>query len=261
MSGAPLDRVTVVLHRTRTPENVGSTVRALANLGLRRLCLADPAGFDLTRARRIAAEAGPYLAQAEVAPSLDLVLDRFALVVATTGRPRADQPHVDPTEAAEAMIDAASAGIEVALLFGDEKQGLPRAVLDRAHLVSHVPTDRRAPSMNLAMAVLLHAWELARLARERGRPPAGAAGPPGEAPGGAEADPDAAPLAPADLARLRDRARALGLAAGYLNPQQPDRVLAELERLLVRARPTARDGRLLLALVRQLEWAVGHEPT
>ena len=260
MSGGPLDRVTVVLHRTRTPENVGSTVRALANLGLRRLCLADPAGFDLTRARRIAAEAGPYLAQAEVAPSLDLVLDRFALVVATTGRPRADQPHVDPAEAARAMVDAAAAGIEVALLFGDEKQGLPRAVLDRAHLVSHVPTDRRAPSMNLAMAVLLHAWELKRLAEEAGRrwgPSTRAA----DAPGAPASEADEAPLDPADLARLRDRGRALGLAAGYLNPQQPDRVLAELERLLVRARPTAREGRLLLALVRQLEWAVGHQKT
>lgn len=235
-----LDRVTVVLHRTRTPENVGATVRALSNLGLRRLVLADPAGFDLTRARRIAAEAAERLEAVEVAPSLETVRERFAFVVATTGRPAADRPTVGPTAAAEAILEAAGAGARCALLFGDEKQGLPRAVLDGAHLVSNVPTDPEAPSMNLAMAVLLHAWELLRLAGPSAPPP-----------------PPEAPMAPADLARLRDRARALGLASGYLNPDQPDRILGELERLLVRARPTEREGRLLLALLRQLEWAVG----
>lgn len=242
-AAALLGRITVVLHRTRTPENVGGAARALANMGLSRLVLADPAGFDLTRARRIAAEASAQVERAEVVPSLEDALPRFGLLVATTARARDDLPMVDPQAAAAALIEAAGAGVEVALLFGDERHGLPREILDRAHLVSRVPTAETTASLNLAMAVLVHAWELRRAAL--GPPPL----PPAEPPLGAD-----------DLARLRERARALLLGAGYLNPQRPERIFGELERLLLRAHPTEREGRLLLALVRQLEWAVGRGP-
>jgi len=237
-----LERVSVVLHRTRSAENAGSVARVCANMGLGNLVLVDPAGFDLVKARRLAAAYEDELARAEVAPALDDALDRFGFVVATSGRPAADRPVVDPTRAAEAALDAAARGSEVALVFGDERNGLPQAALDRADLVSHVPASPEAPSLNLAMAVLLHAWELRRLAIARD------AEPPEPPP----------PMPEADLARLRRQAKALLAAAGYLNRDRPDKVLGELLRLLVRAGPTEREGRLLLALVRQLEWAVGH---
>ena len=55
------------------------------------------------------------------------------------------------------------------------------------------------------------------------------------------------------LSLLRDRARALLLASGFLNPQQPDLVLDELVSLLRRARPARREVELLLAAIAQLE--------
>jgi tRNA/rRNA methyltransferase len=53
------------------------------------------------------------------------------------------------------------------------------------------------------------------------------------------------------LAELREGL----LAIGYLHPQNPDAVLAELRQLLVRARPTMREVTLLRGLARQVRWA------
>jgi tRNA/rRNA methyltransferase len=49
------------------------------------------------------------------------------------------------------------------------------------------------------------------------------------------------------------RMRAILASAGYLNPQNPDAILAEWRRLLARAEPTQREAELLAAAVRTLE--------
>jgi tRNA/rRNA methyltransferase len=49
------------------------------------------------------------------------------------------------------------------------------------------------------------------------------------------------------------RARVLLSRSGYLNPQNPDAILAEWRRLLARAEPTQREAELLAAAVRSLE--------
>jgi len=99
--------------------------------------------------------------------------------------------------------------------------------------------------MNLAHAVAVISYEL-RLAA-----------------GGAPEAPPAAP-APArheTLEALWDRTRALLAAVGYLNPQSPDLVLAELRRVLARAEPTQREAELLAAAVRSLERIVRERPS
>ena len=63
----------------------------------------------------------------------------------------------------------------------------------------------------------------------------------------------AEPARHATVEALWDRLRALLGAAGYLNPQNPEHILAELRRLLARAEPTQREVELLLAAMRALE--------
>jgi tRNA/rRNA methyltransferase len=45
--------------------------------------------------------------------------------------------------------------------------------------------------------------------------------------------------------------------AGYLNPQNPEYILAELRLLLARAEPTQREAELCVAAVRALERKLG----
>jgi len=61
------------------------------------------------------------------------------------------------------------------------------------------------------------------------------------------------PARHAAVEALWERLAALLAAAGYLNPQNPQHILAEWRRLLARAEPTQREIELLLAAARALE--------
>jgi tRNA/rRNA methyltransferase len=109
--------------------------------------------------------------------------------------------------------------------------------LAQCHAQVHIPSAAAHPSLNLAQAVLVVAYEL-RLAL--------AAPVPRPAPERATAG---------DLEALLEELREGLLGIGYLNRENPGGVLAELRRLAARAAPTAREVTLLRGLARQLRWA------
>ena len=57
----------------------------------------------------------------------------------------------------------------------------------------------------------------------------------------------------ATVEALWDRARALLGASGFLNPQNPEHILADFRRLLARADPTQREVELLAGALKALE--------
>jgi TrmH family RNA methyltransferase len=133
---------------------------------------------------------------------------------------------------------ALAGGGRVALVFGPEATGLRRDELDLCQVRVHVPTEDDQPSLNLAQAVLILAYEIRLAGQTRSHD---AAAPPRATAAESEA-------------ALQDLGQAL-LAIGYLNPQSPLRLMAELRRLLARAAPTARETNLLRGMARQILWA------
>ncbi len=128
----------------------------------------------------------------------------------------------------------------MSLVFGPESSGLTRAEMDLCHALVHVPTDPAQPSLNLAQAVLLLAYELRLAALDR---PASRVGDPeGRAPAG-------------DVEQAVSDLRGALLEIGYLDPANPDHVLTELRRLIARAGPSPREVVLLRGLARQVGWA------
>ncbi len=237
-----LERVDIILHRPQASENVGAAARAMKNFGLPRLVLVSPRRFDLDRAKTLAVHAGEILDHARLALTLDEALAPYAMVIPTTARAVPGRPApLSPTEAATALVDTARTS-RVALLFGAEASGLPNYLLARFPTYTSIPADPQRKSLNLAQAVLLYAWELHQqsgLAPELARP-----------------DPARRTDQPAPfvlVTELRQRARRLLLANGFLNAQQPDRALDELMRVLLRAQPTQRELELLLAALAQVE--------
>jgi tRNA/rRNA methyltransferase len=104
-----------------------------------------------------------------------------------------------------------------------------------------IPSDPEQPSLNLAQAVLLLAYEF-RLAFLAGHAPLGT--------------PDAEPRASAGEVEQAIAELGEGLVEiGYLDAQNPDRILAELRGLVTRARPTPREVLLLRGLAKQAAWA------
>jgi len=220
-----------VLHRPRSSQNIGAAARALANTGAGALWVVEPLGFDRAQAAKLAAGADEVLDSMRLVRTLDEALDDCIDVLMTTGR---ETPGALLPEAAAARL-LSSAG-PVALVFGDEVRGLTNRDLRRAGAVTTIPTALKS-SLNLAQAVMVYGYEVLK-ARGAAAPPP----PPSEPPADERT-----------LTLLRDRARSLLLAAGFLNPQQPDLVLDELLSLLRRVQPTKRDAELLLAALAQLQ--------
>jgi tRNA/rRNA methyltransferase len=243
-----LARVTIVLHRPSSAENIGAVARAMKNFGLARLAIVAPpswagparAGHGLARenvlerARKTARKASDLLEAAEIHGDLRAALARTTWTCGTTSREPEGRPRLDPRSLAEEVGRRSAA--EVAIVFGEERRGLSDEELDPCQAVCSIPTHPAYDSMNLAQAVAIVAYELgtARAA-------------PLQAPPGRE------PARGETTEALWDRLRELLGRTGYLNRQNPDHILGDWRRLLARAEPTQREVELLVAAVRSVD--------
>jgi tRNA (cytidine32/uridine32-2'-O)-methyltransferase len=207
----------------------------MKNMGLTRLRLVEAGrpGAD-PEARALAYGAWDVLDAATPHETLLAAVEESTLVVGTTGRDLAGA--LSPRRFTQ-QGRAWARGGRVSVVFGPEASGLRNDELALCHHRVHIPTDPAQPSLNLAQAVLLLAYEI-RLAAA-----------------GGEAPPPESPATAGELEAALLELRQGLLAIGYLNPQNPDKVLAELRGLAARARPTAREIDLLRGLARQVSWA------
>lgn len=155
-----LGRVAVVLHQPQSLVNIAGAVRAMSNMGLQRLVLVEPAEFDARRIGGIAHRTEHIVESVVVVSSLEEALASCIYVAGTSARPRTAQRNYHrPRDLAPRIVARAAAG-PVALLFGREDRGLSNAALDHCHDVLVAPTSVDHPSLNLAQAVLLVAYEV-----------------------------------------------------------------------------------------------------
>lgn len=152
--------LTIVLHQPQDLVNIAAAVRAMANMGLERLTVVDPAEFDPWRITGIAHRTEPIVEAATLAGSLEEALADASYVVGTSARPRtAQRNYRRPRDLAPRILRRAREG-KVAIVFGREDRGLSNEALDLCHEVLVIPTAPEYPSLNLAQAVLLISYEL-----------------------------------------------------------------------------------------------------
>ena len=153
-------RVSIVLHEPQDLVNIAAAVRAMANMGLRRLTVVNPAEFDPWRITGIAHRTEHIVESVERAGSLEEALADATYVVGTSARPRtAQRNYRRPRDLAQRILRRAREG-SVAIVFGREDRGLSNDALDRCDEVMVIPTAQEYSSLNLAQAVLLIAYEL-----------------------------------------------------------------------------------------------------
>ena len=243
--------VIFVLHRPSSAENIGSAARAIKNFGLSRLAIVAPPSWTglprgggpgtardevLLRARKTARRASDVLDAAGVHPDARSALAQATWTCGTTSRVVPGRPRLAPRELAREIAERSERG-PVAIVFGEERRGLSDRELELCQAVCGIPTAAAYDSMNLAQAVAVVAYELA-LAQAEPRPPATR---------------DVEPARHATVEALWARVATVLGAAGYLNPQNPEHILADWRRLLARAEPTQREIELLVAGARALE--------
>jgi len=236
-----------ILVETSHPGNVGSTARALKTMGFQDLCLVNPKTLGIAQepeAIALASGALDVLDASSVATDLSAAVSGCTLVLGLTSRDREfGPPGLDWLEARERIVTQLGQGKRVALMFGPERTGL-----DNAHLAlcSHrvwLEANPAYPSLNLAQAVMVCAYSL----REGLIKALGSAGP------------DLAlRLQPEDLAdpaavaAMLEHLR-LGLESiGYLNPENPKKLMARLSALFARAELQTEEIDLLRGIAKQM---------
>src|SRR5512138_469075 len=167
--------VRLVLLRPRMPENLGAVARVMRNFGLEDWAIAALGTHDFGAARRVAVHAEDLLDRPRVVATLDAAVADCAWVVATSSRRVRGKRRLAPDEVAREALARAAEGT-TAIVFGDERSGLTNEEVDRCHDLSSIPSAAAQPSLNLAQAVLVYAWELRRAGLEAAPPARARAG-------------------------------------------------------------------------------------
>ena len=152
------DAPIVVLVRPQLGENIGKAARAMLNFGLTEMRLVEPRdGWPNPDAGPAASGADEVLAGARVFASTAEAVADCAHVYATTVRKRGvTKPVLTPAEAAGEVLGNRGRS---AILFGPERSGLETDDVALARTIVTVPVHPAFPSLNLAQAVILCAYE------------------------------------------------------------------------------------------------------
>ena len=139
--------------------NIASAVRIAKNFGIERMRLVDPEVFDPWRIEGIAHNTADFVERIESLPSLEAASADCVSAFVLTGRERAAKRRtLRPPEAAAELVADLAAG-PVAIVAGREDSGLTNAELDLCRTVVTIATDPTHPSLNLAQAVAIMAYE------------------------------------------------------------------------------------------------------
>lgn len=153
-----------VLVAPARPENIGAAARAMKTQGFSSLRLVSSKAHLQPPAEWVAHGAQELLEHAQCFDSLELALRDIDLTIATTARKRGSKRSYWPVKKLNSMITEKHGSInQVALLFGCEESGLSNKALEHADLLSYIPMAVNYPSLNLAQAVMVYAYQLSDL--------------------------------------------------------------------------------------------------
>ncbi|MGB9710746.1 MAG: RNA methyltransferase [Thermodesulfovibrio sp.] len=155
------ENIYFVLVEPKESGNIGSSARAIKNMGFKNLILINPAPLT-DEAYWMAWASKDILEKAEVYKELDNALKDKAVVVGTTRRRGSKRGAILDVRDGVKRIYEISQDNRVAILFGREDKGLFNKEVEKCGYLMTIPTSELQPSLNLAQAVLIVAYELMR---------------------------------------------------------------------------------------------------
>jgi tRNA/rRNA methyltransferase len=159
MSDSLLERIRIILVEPAGALNVGSVTRVMKNMGLRQLILVNPQCNPYgEEARRMAVHGSDILEQCQQVSNLPEALQDCQRAIATTSRQRHLPAALEPPRTVLPWL--LEEDISGALIFGREDRGLSNEELNYAQRFAAIPANPDYPSLNLAQAVAICAYEL-----------------------------------------------------------------------------------------------------
>lgn len=150
-----------VLVRPEFLGNIGAVARVMKNFGLTQLrFVSPPRNYKDAEARKMAVDAFDLLKSAEVFPTLADALKDVEVAIATTS---AKQRQVDSVSSRCLSRIIGQNVRKVAIVFGNERDGLTNDELLRCHHITSIPSAPDFHSLNLAQAAAIYAYELSTM--------------------------------------------------------------------------------------------------
>lgn len=153
-----------VLVSPAVPENIGASARALKTMGFSNLRLVNPADYTSDKAKMLAHGSHDVLLDAEVFPDLKSALQDIDFAIAASAKNRrVKHDYYSLKESLEILTKKEGSLKNLAFVFGGEESGLSNTDINLCNLVSYVPLKTTFPSLNLAQAVMLYAYEISNI--------------------------------------------------------------------------------------------------
>jgi len=154
-----LKDIKIVLCNVADSGNAGAVCRAIKNMGLFELRLADPEPLNIDNIYTRAVNSWDVWEKARIFDTLTAAVADCSIVVGTTRRRGHKRKNVSMTPRALASWLAERPG-PAAIVFGNERTGLNEEQLNICNIASHIPVCEAQPSLNLSHAVQIYAYEL-----------------------------------------------------------------------------------------------------
>lgn len=234
-------RLRFVLVETSRAGNVGSVARAMKTMGFTDLVLVTPRCEDpLSDPEAVAFASGALdvLAGARIVGRVAEALDGCNFAAAVSARLREFSPPVWTPRAFAGHV-AAQAELASALIFGNERFGLPNEVVQQCNVLINIPANPEYSSLNLSQAAQVLAYECRQ----------SACGEPGTAlPVGFRGD--AASMA--QIEGMYEHLEEALVAIGFLNADNPKKLMPRLKRLFARTGLETEEVNILRGIARQI---------
>ena len=229
---------------TTHPGNVGATARVMANMGLTQLCLVSPRSFPDPAATARAAGADYILEQARVFDSLEEAVSDCGCVIGATARRRSlAWPLLDAEQAAARLVIEQQV-TSCALIFGPEACGLSNAHLDLCHAHLRIDVNEAFPSLNVATAVAVMAYEF--------RKQSGL----GALESAVQSAEEETPVTMGEFDRLMTHMEMVLSNTAFLSGPKT-KLLRKIRRLLLRGVKSTQEVNILRGVLTSLEYALG----
>jgi tRNA/rRNA methyltransferase len=234
-------RLRLVLVETSRAGNIGSVARAMKTMGFDQLVLVNPRfpeALQDPEAIAFASGAQDVLAGARIVGSVGEALEGCNFAAAVSARLREFSPPVWSPRRFAGHV-AGSGELRPALIFGNERFGLPNQVVEQCNVLINIPANPAYSSLNLAQAAQVLAYEC-RVALEGDGVAAGPVGFHGEA---ASLDQVEGMYAHLEQALV---------AIDFLDADHPKKLMPRLKRLFARTQLETEEVNILRGIARQI---------
>ncbi|HIK37085.1 MAG: RNA methyltransferase [Geminocystis sp.] len=244
-----IEDIRIVLVEPEGEGNIGAIARVMRNMALTELVIVSPKCNPFSgEAKKMAVHGIEVLMNAKIVNSVIEALQGCQKAIATTAREReVPTPLETPKEALPWLLEDASKG---AILFGPESRGLSNEELSHAQRFVRIPANPQYPSLNLAQAVGICAYELYQIYQAKTQKP------PQPRENHKRENHNLATIE--QLEGYYQHLERILLRVGYLQPHTAKITMEKLKRIINRGQLSDKELAMLRGMLRQVEWALDH---